>query len=49
MSQQYNLIHASESAEAAAKEEKLMFQTDEIYDWDKKDYEHIYVAEERKK
>lgn len=48
MSQQYNLIHASESPEAAAKEEKLMFAKDEIYNWDKKDYEHIYVEEERR-
>ncbi len=49
MSQQYNLIHASESAEAAEKEEKLMFEASEVYDWEKKEYEHIYVDSERKK
>ena len=49
MSQQYNLIHASESAEAARKEESLMFDTDEIFDWDKIDYPQIYASEERNK
>jgi len=49
MSQQYNLIHASESAEAAQKEEKLMFSDNEIFDWDKVDYPHVYADEERSK
>lgn len=49
MSQQYNLIHASESAEAARKEEALIFDTAEIFDWDKIDYPQIYASEERKK
>jgi hypothetical protein len=39
----------SQSAEAAAKEEKLMFEVSEVYDWEKKEYEHIYVDSERKK
>lgn len=47
MSQQYNLIHASESAEAADKELKLIFKEDEIFDWNKSDYLHVYVDEER--
>jgi nucleoside-diphosphate kinase len=47
MSQQYNLIHASESREAAEKEEQLMFQEGEVYNWDKKDLEHVYVSSER--
>jgi len=49
MSQQYNLIHASESSEAARKEEALMFDEDEIFSWEKEDYTHIYAQEERKK
>lgn len=48
MSQQYNLIHASETAEIARKEEALVFDPSEIFNWEKKEYEHIYVAEERK-
>lgn len=49
MSQQYNLIHASENAEIAAAEEKLMFDQSEIFDWDKLDYTHVYASEERSK
>jgi nucleoside-diphosphate kinase len=49
MSQQYNLIHASESPEAARKEEALIFDSAEIFDWEKIDYPHIYASEERKK
>lgn len=49
MSQQYNLIHASENAEIAKKEEKLMFESSEIFTWEKSDYSHIYVEEELKK
>lgn len=47
MSQQFNLIHASENAETAQREEKLMFLESEIFSWDKKDYEHIYLKEEK--
>lgn len=47
MSQQLNLIHASESPEAAAKELGLMFQNDELFDWDKKDLQNVYAEEER--
>lgn len=46
MSQQYNLIHASESVEAAKKEEMLVFNRDEIIDWDKKDLQNIYLPDE---
>ena len=48
MSQQYNLIHASESKEIAEKEEKLMFTESEIFSWEKRDIEHIYTEEELK-
>lgn len=49
MSQQYNLIHASESLEAARKEEALIFKEDEVFDWEKKDYDSVYASEEHKK
>lgn len=49
MSQQYNLIHASESAEAGQKELQLVFKEAEIFDWDKSNHSHIYADEERKK
>ncbi len=49
MSQQYNLIHASETAEIAKKEEELMFSKEEIFNWQKTDYPHIYIKEELEK
>lgn len=48
MSQQYNLIHASETATDAAKEEALIFAENEIFDWDKQEYENVYASHERK-
>lgn len=48
MSQQYNLIHASETSEIAKKEEKLMFSSTEIFPWEKSDLRHIYIDEELK-
>ena len=47
MSQQYNLIHSSESLETAQKEEKLVFNKDEIFNWDKKDLTNVYLEDER--
>ena len=47
MSQQYNLIHASEGKEAAEKEAKLMFDDSEIFTWDKSDSSHVYLPEEK--
>jgi nucleoside-diphosphate kinase len=49
MSQQYNLIHASESPEAAERERKIMFKEEDIFDWEKVDNIHVYLEEERKK
>lgn len=46
MSQQYNLIHASESPDAAEKEAKLIFKDAEIFPWKKLDIEQIYTEEE---
>ncbi len=47
MSQQYNLIHASENADIAKGEEKLMFAKEEIFSWEKSDLDHVYLPEER--
>lgn len=49
MSQQYNLIHASESLETARKEEALIFTEEEVFDWEKEDYAQVYAEEEKKK
>lgn len=49
MSQQYNLIHASENAQIAIREASLMFDQAEIFEWEKLDYPQIYLDEERKK
>lgn len=46
MSQQLNLIHASESPEAAEKELGLLFTKDEIFPWEKVDVSQIYSQEE---
>lgn len=46
MSQQYNLIHASEDAEIAKREEKLMFDKKDIFSWEKLDSAHIFTEEE---
>jgi nucleoside-diphosphate kinase len=46
MSQQYNLIHASEHLEAAKKEQVLIFHEDEIFDWEKKDLQDVYLKDE---
>ena len=49
MSQQYNLIHASENSDVARKEEALMFDDSEIFGWEKEDYRQVYAEEERNK
>jgi hypothetical protein len=49
MSQQYNLIHASENLEAADREKSIIFNENEIFDWQKVDEVHIYLEDERKK
>lgn len=46
MSQQYNLVHASESAEAAQKEQDLIFSKSEIFPWKKLNLDQIYSEEE---
>jgi len=48
MSMQYNLVHASESKEAAAKEISIMFTPEEIFPWKKIDLDLIYASDELK-
>lgn len=48
MSQQYNLVHASEDAEIAKREIKIMFKESDIFEWDKKSDVHVYLEEELK-
>jgi len=47
MSQQLNLIHASDSVEGAKKEKALVFKKDEMIDWQTKAMEFVYSKEER--
>ncbi len=46
MSQQFNLIHASENVENAQKEEKLVFQSEEVFSYSRTLEPHIYTEEE---
>ena len=46
MSQQYNLVHASEDSEIAKREIEIMFKDSEIFEWDKKEDIHVYLEEE---
>jgi len=48
MSQQYNLIHASENVEAAEREQGIIFNENEVFDWQKVDEAHVYLEDERK-
>lgn len=47
MSQQMNLIHASESVEAGQKEIGLIFTENELFPWHKLDLSQVYSEEER--
>ncbi|MBF8250121.1 MAG: ndk, nucleoside diphosphate kinase, nucleoside-diphosphate kinase [Candidatus Levybacteria bacterium] len=46
MSQQYNLVHASENSEIAKREEKLMFKPSETYNWKKASDIYTYLEDE---
>jgi len=48
MSVSCNVIHASDSVENAEKEVKRFFKTDEIHDYNKSEYEHVYAEDELK-
>jgi nucleoside-diphosphate kinase len=47
MSLSCNVIHASDSEETAAKEVPRFFNSDEIHEYLKGEYEHVYNEEER--
>lgn len=49
MSGQHNIIHASDSPETAAKEEKLIFRPEEIFDYRKDEEVWVYAKNEREK
>ncbi len=48
LSNQNNVIHASESAETAENEIKRFFTEKEIYSYEKMDYDHLYSSKEKK-
>jgi nucleoside-diphosphate kinase len=47
ISTQMNLIHASESSEAAQKELGILFSDTDIFSWERTDSPHLYGADER--
>lgn len=47
MSTACNVIHASDSTENAEIEVKRFFNSDEIYNYDKSEYLHVYAEDER--
>lgn len=47
VSGQHNIIHASDSQEMVKKEEELIFDKKEIFDYDKGEYLWVYSLEER--
>ena len=47
MSQQYNLIHASEDTKAAERELELMFAPGEIFEWTRTDGVHVFLPDEK--
>lgn len=49
MSIQYNVVHASDSVEAAKDEIDRFFLANEIFDYDKGEYLHLYTEDEKRK
>lgn len=47
MSQSCNVIHASDTVENAEKEVARFFKKDELFTYNKSEYEHVYNDEER--
>lgn len=47
LSTQANIVHASDSMEAAHEEMKRFFKPDELFDYQKIDFEYVYGEEER--
>jgi nucleoside-diphosphate kinase len=48
MSIQCNVIHASDSVEAGESEVKRFFAEDELHDYDKSEWVHVYAEDERR-
>ncbi|MFA6992101.1 MAG: nucleoside-diphosphate kinase [Candidatus Gracilibacteria bacterium] len=48
MSVSCNVIHASDSVETAEKEVARFFKKDELFDYKKSEYEHVYADDELK-
>lgn len=46
MSFQENIVHASDSQEAAVVELKRFFRDDEIFDWKQATFPFLYAADE---
>lgn len=47
MSVACNVVHASDTVENAVAEVKRFFNPDDIFDYDKSEYTHVYVEDER--
>lgn len=47
LSQQYNIIHASDSVSTAEKELHLLFSKEELFEYEKGEYLYLYSEEER--
>ncbi len=47
MSVACNVVHASDSVETAMKEVPRFFNVDEVYDYAKSEFEHVYTEDER--
>lgn len=47
VSTQMNLIHASESAEAAEKELNILFDDSDLFTWERTDMPHLYGDDEK--
>lgn len=47
MSVACNVVHASDTPENAQKEVKRFFNPDELFDYDKTEYLHVYMDDER--
>jgi len=48
MSVACNVVHASDSVETARKEVPRFFKADELHEYTKGEYEHVYAEDERK-
>jgi len=48
MSVACNVVHASDSVDTASKEVPRFFKADELFDYKKSEYEHVYAEDERK-